>query len=185
MMRHLTPGELIDALDASSGPSPHLATCNACRRMLDDLRALAVDVAGVDVPDPSPLFWEHFPERVRQATTEVEMAPTVPWWSRWPRTIVAGGVAATAAAGFALLFTLTAPQTLGGPAGSTVSSDSAMEPLDPDSLASVEQLLAVLSIEDVQGVAAVTTEAVLVEELDADERTAFVRLVGERMEALQ
>ena len=186
MTRHLTPGELIDALDTSSGPSQlHLDTCAVCRRTLDDLRALAVDVSGVHVPDPSPLFWDHFPARVRRATTAVVVAPDVSWWPRWRRTAFAGGVAATAAAVFALLLVLTAPQTSREPAVPTVTSDNAIDYRDPDSLASVEQLLAELSIEDVQEVAAMTPEALLVEELDADERTVFVRLVGERMEAVQ
>jgi hypothetical protein len=36
----------------------------------------------LDVPEPSPLFWEHFPERVRAAVqAEAPAAPTR-WWAR-------------------------------------------------------------------------------------------------------
>src|SRR4029450_13180850 len=40
---------------------------------------LATDVRGADVPEPSPLFWEHFSARVAQATATQKTA--APWWS--------------------------------------------------------------------------------------------------------
>lgn len=36
----------------------------------------------LDVPDPSPLFWEHFPARVRAAVGETAARETAPWWRR-------------------------------------------------------------------------------------------------------
>jgi hypothetical protein len=37
----------------------------------------------LDVPEPSPLFWEHFPERVRAAVqAEPAVAPAAGWWTR-------------------------------------------------------------------------------------------------------
>lgn len=35
----------------------------------------------LDVPEPSPLFWEHFPGRVRAAAGEAARE-TAPWWRR-------------------------------------------------------------------------------------------------------
>ena len=35
----------------------------------------------LDVPEPSPLFWEHFPDRVRAAVHAAPPSP-VPWWKR-------------------------------------------------------------------------------------------------------
>ena len=55
----------------------------------------------LDVPEPSPLFWEHFPDRVRAAVAAAppEPVPARAWWRR-PVTalalvaslVVAGGV---------------------------------------------------------------------------------------------
>lgn len=36
----------------------------------------------LDVPEPSPLFWEHFPGRVRAAVTAAPPAPAAAWWRR-------------------------------------------------------------------------------------------------------
>ena len=37
----------------------------------------------LDVPEPSPLFWEHFPGRVRAAVqAEPAAAPAAGWWTR-------------------------------------------------------------------------------------------------------
>lgn len=56
------------------------------RRMTDEeLDALTERVAdALDAPDPSPLFWEHFPDRVRAAVAaDAPVAPPrVPWWRR-------------------------------------------------------------------------------------------------------
>jgi hypothetical protein len=69
-MYHLTPEELLDLAEAtrpevSSKSMSHLAACAVCRDQLADLRAALelVDPADVHVPEPSPLFWEHFSTR--------------------------------------------------------------------------------------------------------------------------
>lgn len=36
----------------------------------------------LDVPEPSPLFWEHFPGRVRAAIAAAPPSPAVVWWRR-------------------------------------------------------------------------------------------------------
>ena len=42
--------------------------------------------ADVDVPEPSPLFWDHFSARVRQAV-DAEGAPRRSFWT-WPRVVI-------------------------------------------------------------------------------------------------
>lgn len=58
-----------------------------------ELDELAGRVANaLDVPDPSPLFWEHFPARVRAAVAaEPGDAPVAPrrWWQRRPALVFA------------------------------------------------------------------------------------------------
>ena len=44
------------------------------------------------MPEPSPLFWDHFSERVRQATAAAPTPAPVVWWSSAWRPVV--GVAA-------------------------------------------------------------------------------------------
>lgn len=36
----------------------------------------------LEVPDPSPLFWKHFPDRVRAAVHEAPAASPFGWWRR-------------------------------------------------------------------------------------------------------
>ena len=36
----------------------------------------------LDVPEPSPLFWDHFPGRVRAAVDAAPQAEPAPWWTR-------------------------------------------------------------------------------------------------------
>jgi hypothetical protein len=68
-MRHLHSDELIDLADGArlESSAPHLQTCEACRRQLAELRAVMAAAARIDVPEPSPLFWDHFSARVHDA----------------------------------------------------------------------------------------------------------------------
>lgn len=97
MTNHLSPEERIDALDGTLQASrqSHVDACGSCRQELAALRqmadALAATPAG-EVPEPSPLFWDHFQARVGAAVNAVE---TVPWWRGSSRAWV---VLATAAA---------------------------------------------------------------------------------------
>src|SRR3990172_7363638 len=81
-MSHLRPEELLDLAEGTrSGELPlHLASCDACRRELSDLRATLATVAEVEVPEPSPLFWDHLSARVRQAVEAEDRTGTL--WRR-------------------------------------------------------------------------------------------------------
>ena len=91
-MKHFSPDELVDfaegALPESS--APHLESCDVCRQQLADLRAMMSAAAQVEVPEPSPLFWDHFSERVQRAVV-LENAPRRASWrepSSWPRALM-------------------------------------------------------------------------------------------------
>ena len=66
---HLNAEELVDLAEGARAESsaPHLAACARCRAQLDELRAMMTAVASADVPEPSPLFWDHFSQRVHDA----------------------------------------------------------------------------------------------------------------------
>lgn len=84
-MRHLSSDELIDLSEGTLARTRagHVETCGTCRARLADLRAMRAAASDADVPEPSPLFWDHFTARVRDAVA-AEPEPAAPsWWSRW------------------------------------------------------------------------------------------------------
>ena len=98
-MRHLTPDELVDSVDAGeAAPAAfrsHLEICAACRAQRDALIAVLTDARMVTLPEPSPLFWDRLSDRVR---LEIEADPVdanSSWsWLRWPVLVPLSGLAA-------------------------------------------------------------------------------------------
>ena len=85
-MKHLSIDErlrLVEAQDESR--HPHLAVCEECRREVAALRAVVRDSRAVDVPEPSPLFWDHFSTRVAEAVHTPPAEPRARWraWRGW------------------------------------------------------------------------------------------------------
>ena len=77
---HLKTDELVDIAEGtrSEASAPHLAGCEPCRAQLHELRAMMSAAQDIDVPEPSPLFWDHLSSRVRDAVA-AEPAPRR-WW---------------------------------------------------------------------------------------------------------
>lgn len=117
-MSHLTPDTFIDLVDGTVAEREvvHLAECAECREQLDELRAAWALAVDVDVPEPSPWFWDQLSARVREA---VAAEPRGGWaWLRpwsWP----AAGFATTA------LVVLAAFVLLRGPGPERASTDVA------------------------------------------------------------
>lgn len=82
-MSHLTPEQFVDLAEGAHGErsTPHLDSCEACRRQLADVRAMMSEAAAVDVPGPSPLFWAHLSARVSEAVA-AESARPLSWRER-------------------------------------------------------------------------------------------------------
>jgi hypothetical protein len=97
MTKHLTPEEFVDALDGSSPASAaHLAECAECREEVASLQATLSDARHLEASEPSPLFWDHFSARVKQATENEPVASA--WsWGRWAWKPVVGLMAIAAA----------------------------------------------------------------------------------------
>jgi hypothetical protein len=110
-MTHLAPHELADALDRALAPSrqAHLDACEACRHQLAELDALLNSVSSVEVPDPSPLYWEQLSARVR---TAIDAEPKATGWREWLRWPVLAPVAALALIVMALATALPRDTTL-------------------------------------------------------------------------
>ena len=120
---HLSPEELIDLAEGAraEAAAPHLQSCEVCRHEIVALRATMSAAAAVELPEPSPLFWDHLSQRVREAVGGEE-APVsrFPGWGRalggaWRAWAMAGVAAAVI-----ISIYVTAPHTL--PLSSTRSS---------------------------------------------------------------
>jgi len=80
-VKHLRPEELTDALDQALPPDrqAHADACGECRGRLTELRRLLDEARGVPATQPSPLFWDEFPRRVRAAIDAERDARAAPW----------------------------------------------------------------------------------------------------------
>jgi hypothetical protein len=109
-MQHLTAEQLIDAIDGAHTPmaDAHLQSCDVCRLQVAELRAVRdAAAAGGDVPEPSPLFWDHLSARVHEAVA-AEGGARVAWWrpSAWPALMIPAAAALVIAFGLASVLTL-------------------------------------------------------------------------------
>jgi hypothetical protein len=99
MTRHLSPHEFVDAAEGVLPPDrlTHVDRCGECRQELDSLRRVMTDLGPTgDVPEPSPLFWDHFAGRVR-ASADAEPASTPSrWYLGWQPLAVLSTVSAVA-----------------------------------------------------------------------------------------
>lgn len=68
-MRHLTAREFVELIDGVLPPAraAHVEACEPCRAAAAELRETLDGVGAGDVPEPSPLFWEHLSARVDEA----------------------------------------------------------------------------------------------------------------------
>jgi hypothetical protein len=83
MTRHLSGDEQLAALEGSLDTTrvAHLQDCTVCRGDVDALAGVLKDVrSDAAVPEPSPLFWDHFSARVRRAVAAEPAAPPRDWW---------------------------------------------------------------------------------------------------------
>ena len=72
----------------------HLAACDECQRELAGLSSVLSEAKQVSVPEPSPLFWQHFSERVRTAIDrDADPGGNWPAWLRWQVLAPLGAVA--------------------------------------------------------------------------------------------
>jgi hypothetical protein len=139
-MKHLNRAELVDFIEASpllaAGRARHVSVCNQCRAEADALRSMRALAKTDEVPEPSPLFWDHFSARVADAVREEEpgqdrRAAAAMRWRRWPLATW------TAAATMAVLVMMTVVwrTTLHAPApamGLAMSGAAATATIAPD-----------------------------------------------------
>ena len=182
MTTHLSPDEQIAALDGALEAlrADHLRACDTCSADIDRLRGTLAAVRD-DVPEPSPLFWNHLSDRIRAATAAEPVPGPAPWWaSPWGP---AAGIGAVAAAMIVALQLAPAPLDPALPAPVVTDAASASSTSADDvSWMDMEQIAARLSADDVHVVVAAAPElGPTVGDLSAKERGAFVRLLGSEL----
>jgi hypothetical protein len=84
-MSHLSDREFVDLIEDVLPPArvTHVLDCAECRAEADAMRDLLARTSEADVPEPSPLFWEHFSSRVRERIEHAEIGDTS--GSSWSR----------------------------------------------------------------------------------------------------
>jgi len=83
-MMHLTDAEFVDLLDSTLAASreAHLDACDDCRAVAASMRHALTQAASVEMPEPSPLFWERFSARVHESVQAID-APESSRWFGW------------------------------------------------------------------------------------------------------
>jgi hypothetical protein len=92
---HLSGDALVELAQAGES-HPHVAECDRCRRAFEDVRDALNLVRAEQVPEPSPLFWDHLSARVHEAVQhEAPLRPRRAVWFTTPRWRSAVAVALT------------------------------------------------------------------------------------------
>jgi anti-sigma-K factor RskA len=129
---HLSPDALVDLAErtANDADVPHLRTCERCRRQLDELRTMMSAAADVDVPEPSPLFWQHFSSRVQESVSAEGQPGQARTWS-WTRGWRAWAVPVGAVAALVLAVVIGSRVPAPAPAKSAANRADAASSVDP------------------------------------------------------
>jgi len=80
-MKHLSQAEFVDLVESRS-PLPaararHAEECERCRTEAESLRTMRLVASSDAIPEPSPLFWDHFSARVAEQVRH-EPRPAAP-----------------------------------------------------------------------------------------------------------
>jgi len=83
-MTHLSLDERLALIEAEGEPEhPHLAECARCLAEVSAARIALADAGRVPMPEPSPLFWDHFSRRVSEQVAAIAHEPVgrsrAPW----------------------------------------------------------------------------------------------------------
>lgn len=106
-MKHFSPSEFVDFAEGTLAPAraAHADRCDECRAQGALVRETIRASAMAAVPEPSPLFWEHFSARVREGIAAEPRDSAWAWWRSGAPAGLAAAIAlvAVVAAGVSLL----------------------------------------------------------------------------------
>jgi len=84
MSRHLSDDVLLEMAEAGKS-HPHLTQCSRCRQQMEDARDALGLAREAEVPEPSPLFWDHLSSRVHNAVEREVLEGRQGVWTRFAR----------------------------------------------------------------------------------------------------
>ena len=185
-MAHLTSAEFVDLAEGvrDAASAPHLAECDRCRRQLADARAMLAVATPSDVPEPSPLFWDHLSARVHEATITEPPPRSAVFPGRWWMRAAAGvAVSATIVAALAISASRRAePIQAPGLVRQQPDSGPILGPADDPSLDLVADFSGTLEWDDLREQLQVSGKIdASVGELDVAERRELGRLLQEEL----
>ncbi|MDO8834827.1 MAG: hypothetical protein Q7V01_04490 [Vicinamibacterales bacterium] len=189
---HLSPDVIIDVAEEQGSPEAlrHAVACARCRQQVAETRAALALAAGVEVPEPSPLYWDHLAARISHATATAPAPAADGWFRGWRLWASAAAAAAALVLAVAVTSRPDGPAVQPVPGNLVVTAPGATETPDADArLASdvddrtwalvtalSDELagdeLEMVALEPVTG----TAERVL-DELTLDEQGELVRLI--------
>ena len=185
MTTHLSPDELAAAAEGTAGraatahldpgaATAHLNQCPACRAAVSELSALLTALKSETVPEPSPLFWDHFSARVREATAHAT-PPERRGWIGQPF-LALGALAAVA---LVLLVWSSSVRDRAVSAPPAIATTATETPADAEvAWQAMSEMAAAMTADDVRSATASAPErASVLSELSDDERAAFVELL--------
>lgn len=193
LMRHLSNDDLIRLAERpeAAASDEHLTTCARCRRQVAELSEVVTLVSAGEVPEPSPLFWDHLSQRIG-AAIEREPVPardtrTAPWTrAGWK----APALVATSAAVIAVALSVRMPDRTGRDltiSGQTVVKDSAQAARVDATSGEWEFVETVASAIDSDAASVLIEQFAhrqaeqLVDGLSLDEQTELARLIQAEM----
>ena len=144
---HLTLDDLMDVADGGRPVPAHLETCDACRLELSDLCRTMARVAEVEVPEPSPLYWDHLSSRIKDAIG-VEPPPrrSVADALAWRSWVPAGALALVVLAVVLGVVRSRVPETTGAARSPMIERDGTVVPdVMPDTAASSDPSLELIA----------------------------------------
>jgi hypothetical protein len=182
-MTHLSPSEFVDFVDRTLpvARSAHVASCAACRRQAEDVRGALRAARGSEVPEPSPLFWDHLSARIRNEIAGVR-TPQARWWLR-PVPVLSWSIGALLVA---VLVVRQLPQRVQSPVSpeGSVAADVQSNAADDPAWDLLVSAADDLPLEDVHasglGVRAATVDSA-VQELSPTEREELGRLLQDEL----
>jgi hypothetical protein len=138
-MTHLSDTEFVDLIDGvlPAERRQHVVTCDPCRAQADALRSALTSASDAQIPEPSPLFWDHFSARVHEGVQEAAREQPVAWFARPTLRWTLAGTLATVVL-VAVVWQASTPTSLRPVAPETVapvavaSNDADIDTFDPD-----------------------------------------------------
>jgi hypothetical protein len=95
-MTHLRDTEFVDFAEGTLAASraAHLDACAPCRARAEEITAALRETAAVEMPEPSPLYWEHFSARVHDQVAHETLDRGASWTTMAVRMLMPLAVAA-------------------------------------------------------------------------------------------